>query len=249
MSCDAWKWITASAYDEIWPEDDCFVSWQRLRLQYLTLFHLQNKVCHLGSLYQPEQGPEHDVKPHNMFWLEKVQTPVLQLLQRSTHLILGLHSSHICILEVQSIHYVKQNFVYTLDNWDYLLLLANSQEMLMRTCRLSASPGCDLEIVLPLGALCVWGDSFGLASSEKAFELSAAADTCLSPLPPNLVYLLLLFPEAFALVSYAKPNLKVIVFIFPGLTPQILFSSSSSSACIISEEFLFPILLLSFFKT
>lgn len=24
MSCDAWKWISASASDEIWPEDDCF---------------------------------------------------------------------------------------------------------------------------------------------------------------------------------------------------------------------------------
>lgn len=51
MSCDAWKWISANASDEIRPEDDCFVSWQHVRLWNLTLFHLQNKACHLRSLH------------------------------------------------------------------------------------------------------------------------------------------------------------------------------------------------------
>lgn len=50
MSCEAWKWISASVCDEIWPEDNYFVSWQLLRLQNLTLFHLQKKVCRLRSL-------------------------------------------------------------------------------------------------------------------------------------------------------------------------------------------------------
>jgi len=50
MSCDAWKWISASGWDKIWPRDNYFVSWQLLWLQNLTLLDLQNKVCHLGSL-------------------------------------------------------------------------------------------------------------------------------------------------------------------------------------------------------
>lgn len=70
MSWDAWKWISASASDEIWPKDSCFVSWQHVKLQNLTLFHLQNKAYH-----QPRQGPEHDVKP--TFQLAKAQTLVL----------------------------------------------------------------------------------------------------------------------------------------------------------------------------
>lgn len=64
-----------------------------------------------------------DINPHNIFWLEKVQTLVCQLLQCSIHLILGLNSSHICIQEVwQNIDYVKQNFVYTLDSQDYIII-------------------------------------------------------------------------------------------------------------------------------
>ena len=77
MSCDAWKWISASAYDEIWPEDDCFVSWQHLRLQNLTLFHLQNKVCHLGSLCISQNKDLNMMSKPTMFRLEKVQIPVL----------------------------------------------------------------------------------------------------------------------------------------------------------------------------
>lgn len=76
------------------------------------------------TVYQSEQGPEHDVKPHKTFWLEKVQTPVLQLLLHRTHLIFGLCSSHICILEVQSIDYVKQNSVYTPNNQDYIVIIS-----------------------------------------------------------------------------------------------------------------------------
>lgn len=76
------------------------------------------------TVYQPEQGPEHDVKPHSMFQLEKVQTPILQLMQHNTHFILGLHSSYICILEVQTIDFVKQNFLYTLNNQDDIVIIS-----------------------------------------------------------------------------------------------------------------------------
>lgn len=58
-----------------------FVSWQHVKLQNLTLFHLQNKTYH-----RPQQEPEYDVKP--TFQHAKVQTLALQLLQYKTQLIL-----------------------------------------------------------------------------------------------------------------------------------------------------------------
>lgn len=96
--------------------------------------------------------------------------------------------------------------------------------MLMRTCKLSTSPGY---VLLPLGASHVWGSSFGLTIPWGSLQAVCSCwRTSLFPLPQNLVYLLLLFPDAFSLVSYTKPNLKIIVVLFPGLKPQILLSSS-----------------------
>lgn len=133
-----------------------------------------------------------------------------------------------------------------------LLLLANSQEMLRRTCRLSPS-GCDLETVLPLGASHVWGASLGLTSpTEKpssCLQLLAhvsppftSPKPCLSAFP---------FPWCFLLGFLHKAKSQSHSLPIPGRKPQILLSSSSRSSvyykCIISEEFLFSNSLAFFF--
>lgn len=105
MSCDAWKWISASGCDKIRPGDNCFVSWQLLQLQNLTLLDLQNKVCHLGSLcISPSKDFNVMSVPTMSFHL---QSPELR--RSSTHSVLGLLSNHV---QREGTGHVKKSIIY-----------------------------------------------------------------------------------------------------------------------------------------
>lgn len=119
------------------------------------------------------------------------------------------------MLEVQSVDYVKQNFVYTPDNQDNVVIISEEPRNVNKNLwavyfswlwlgdgAFTWSPTCG---VSPLHSL----------APEKAFELTAPAYTSLSS--THLVYLVLLLPDFFSSVSYTKPNLKVPLFVFPGL--------------------------------
>ena len=201
-------------------------------------------------MYQPEQGPEHDVKPHARFHLKTSELRYSSCCS-DAHIEYWFNIVAIFAYWRYKASIMWSRILFTHQTIKIMLLsLPNSWEMLMRTCRLSASPGCGLEPVLALGASHVWGASLGLISPwESLRAVCSCWHTSLSPFPQNVVYLLLLLPDALPLISYAKPNLKVVLFIFLGLKPQILLSSSSTStACIRSEEFLFKLFCFLFLR-
>lgn len=239
MSCDVWKWISASAY-EIRPEDDSFVSWQHLRLQNLTWFHLPNKVCHLISLCI-YQNKDLSVMSNPMMCIDS-KWPKLGNSSCCRAANISYWAYMVVTLEVQSIDYVKQNFVYTSDNQDNIVIISeepwNVNKNLWAICFSWLWLGDGAFTWSPTCRVSPWCS----LAPEKALELSAPADISLSS--TNLVYLVLLFPDFFSSVSPTKPNLKVPFFVFPGLKLQIPLQAEVQFIC---EEFIFSGFILLFF--
>lgn len=240
MSCDAWKWISASGCDKIRPGDNCFVSWQLLQLQNLTLLDLQNKVCHPGSLcISPSKDFNVMSVPTMSFHL---QSP--ELWCSSAHSVLGLLSNHMSSVEVQVMWrralFAYQDYVIT----PILLLLASSHEISMRTCVLSNYPGHAWGGDSTQEHRCEDSPS-DTGSLQKPFSTLQLLEYVPLSFPQNVAHLLLLFSSLwFCLVSHTKPSLKLMLFLFPGLKPQTLLFSAVSLACNTSVSF-FP---FSFFK-